>query len=168
MPSNPIQRKTRNSFLIGMLIMLLIAVGAVIALYFGYFKKFVTDVTTEKEKMVFAYQLTSGIKSGDAIKSNKVQLVPVSANAVPTDYVNSAVDVSLYKSKLDLQAGTILSTSLLYQDEMIANSTRLMEYNMLTLPSTLKVGDYIDIRFTMPSGQDYIVLSKKQIMNIQA
>ena len=47
------------------------------------------------------------------------------------------------------------------------NSTRLIEFNMLTLPSNLRVGDYIDVRFTMPSGQNFIVLSKKQVMNLQ-
>lgn len=37
MPSNPIQRKTRNSFLLGMLIMLLIAVIIIAILYFTVF-----------------------------------------------------------------------------------------------------------------------------------
>ena len=38
---------------------------------------------------------------------------------------------------------------------------------MLTLPSTVRVGDYIDVRFTMPSGQNFIVLSKKQVVSLK-
>jgi len=167
MPANPIQRKTRNSFLLGMLLMLILAVGAIALLWFGFLSKKIVDLTKETGEKVYAYKLTSAIKSGDAIKTNKVEMVALDSSQVPADYVNSTIDVSLYNSKLDLQAGTILSSSMIYQEKMIANSTRVMEYNMLTLPSTLRIGDYIDIRFTMPSGQDYIVLSKKQIKNIQ-
>ena len=54
-----------------------------------------------------------------------------------------------------------------YENEKVQNSTRLIEYNMLTLPSTLRVGDYVDIRFTLPSGQNYIVISKKQVVSLQ-
>ena len=44
-------------------------------------------------------------------------------------------------------------------------SERIQEYNMIVLPSKLKVGDYVDIRLTMPTGQDYIVLTKKEVIN---
>ncbi len=168
MPSNPIQRKTRNSFLLGMLIMLVIAIAVIAVLYFTVLSDVMGDVIgKETGEITIAYRLTSEIKSGEEIKNNKVEQVKLRTSELPQDYIPVSVDVSSYKSKVTLKAGTILSGSLLYQDEMVANSTRLMEYNMLTLPSTLRVGDYIDVRFTMPSGQDYIVLSKKQVMNIQ-
>ena len=32
---------------------------------------------------------------------------------------------------------------------------RTQEYNMIALPTTLAEGDYIDIRLTLPNGQDY-------------
>ena len=166
MPSNPIQRKTRNSFLLGMLIMLIIAIAVIAVLYFTVLSDVMGDVK-ETGELTVAYRLTSEIKSGEEIKSNKVEQVKLRTSELPQDYIPAGTSINSYKSKVDLKAGTILSGSLLYQDEMVSNSTRLMEYNMLTLPSTLRVGDYIDVRFTMPSGQDYIVLSKKQVMNIQ-
>lgn len=166
MPSNPIQRKTRNSFLLGMLIMLIIAIAVIAVLYFTVLSDVMGDVK-ETGELTVACRLTSEIKSGEEIKSNKVEQVKLRTSELPQDYIPAGTSINSYKSKVDLKAGTILSGSLLYQDEMVSNSTRLMEYNMLTLPSTLRVGDYIDVRFTMPSGQDYIVLSKKQVMNIQ-
>lgn len=168
MPSNPIQRKTRNSFLLGMLIMLIIAIAVIAVLYFVVFADDINNVQNKgKNGVTYAYKLTSGVKSGDTIQKGKVELVQLYKDDLPADYINSSIDITKLKTKVDLQAGTILSGSLLYQDEMVANSTRLMEYNMLTLPSTLSVGDYVDVRLTAPSGQNYIVLAKKQIMSLQ-
>jgi len=166
MPSNPIQRKTRNAFLSGMLIMLLLAAAIIAVLYFTVFSDMFVG-TTGTGGTVYAYRLISEIKSGEQIDPSKVERVKVAANNLPADYINETIDVTAYKSKINLQAGTILSASLLYSGEELADSTRLIEYNMLTLPSNLTVGDYIDVRFTMPSGQNYIVLSKKQVKNIQ-
>ena len=166
MPSNPIQRKTRNAFLSGMLIMLLVASAIFAVLYFTVFSDMFAG-TTGSGGTVYAYKLIAEVKSGEQIDASKVEMVKVAANNLPSDYINEGIDVTAYKSKINLQAGTVLSASLLYSGEELVDSTRLVEYNMLTLPSNLTVGDYIDVRFTMPSGQNYIVLSKKQVKNIQ-
>lgn len=166
MPSNPIQRKTRNAFLSGMLIMLLVAAAIFAVLYFTVFSDMFAG-TTGSGGTVYAYKLIAEVKSGEQIDASKVEMVKVAANNLPSDYINEGIDVTAYKSKINLQAGTVLSASLLYSGEDLVDSTRLVEYNMLTLPSNLTVGDYIDVRFTMPSGQNYIVLSKKQVKNIQ-
>ena len=44
------------------------------------------------------------------------------------------------------------------------DDTREQEFNMIVLPSQLKEDDYVDIRLRLPSGQDYIVVSKKKIL----
>lgn len=166
MPSNPIQRKTRNAFILGMLIMLFVVLIIVAVLYFTVFSD-IMGGTINKGQSTYAYRLIGKVKSGDAISLDKVEKVRVYTNELPTDYIQTSVDVSSYKSKLDLEPGTILSSNLVYENEKMPNSTRLIEFNMLTLPSNLRVGDYIDVRFTMPSGQNFIVLSKKQVMNLQ-
>lgn len=167
MSSNPIQRKTRNSFLAGMLIMLLIAIIAIAALYFVVFKDATKGMKGIKTGgTINTYRLIADVKSGEEI-SSKVETVKMYSNEVPTDCISNANDIVSCKSKIDLKAGTVLSKSMLYKNEPIANSARLMEYNMLTLPSKLRIGDYIDVRLTMESGQDYIVLAKKQVMNLQ-
>ncbi len=165
MSSNPIQRKTRNAFLSGMLIMLLVAVAIFAILYFTIFTGTTGTSGTGKGEAVYVYRLIADVKSGEKIEANKLERVKLYSNETPSDYARD--DVTLYKSKVDLKKGTILSSSLLYKNEKVSNSTRLIEYNMLTLPSTLSIGDYVDVRFTMPSGQNYIVLSKKQIMNLR-
>ena len=167
MPANPIQRKARNSFLLGMLIMLLIAVIAIIVVYLVFPEIFSGNLSTGKGESVSVYKLTKSIKSGEKIDSSYLTTVTMASGDLPADYVPSNINLSEYKSKVDLQAGTVLSGSLIYQGETLADSARLVEFNMLTLPSTLRVGDYIDVRFTVPSGQNFIVLSKKQVMSLK-
>lgn len=170
MPANPIQRKTRNSFLLGMLIMLIIAVAVIAVLYFTAFSDmFQGTSSTGKGGSVYTYKLIAPIKSGEVIAANKVEKVKLAISDIPSDYIPNTIDFNAvqFKSKLDLQAGTVLSSSLLYENEQLAASTRLVEFNMLTLPSTLRIGDYIDVRFTMPTGQNYIVLSKKQVVDLK-
>lgn len=168
MPSNPIQRKTRNSFLAGMLIMLLIAVVVVAVLYFTIFSGDSTGKSNSGGS-AYAYVLSAEIKSGETINANYVQKIKISASSIPADYLidTAGINEGKYKSKVNLQAGTVLSNSLVYEDEALADSARLVEYNMLTLPSTLRVGDYVDVRFTVPSGQNFIVLSKKEVVSIK-
>lgn len=48
-------------------------------------------------------------------------------------------------------------------NEKTTDDLRKVEYNVLTLPSQLQTGEYIDVRLALPSGQDYIVVSKKQV-----
>lgn len=121
----------------------------------------------EKDGNVYVYRLIGTVKSGEQISANKLEKVKLYTSDVPSDYIDTNENVTAYKSKLNLQPGTILTSSLLYENEKVANSARLVEFNMLTLPSTLRIGDYVDVRFTMPSGQNFIVLSKKQVMNLQ-
>lgn len=167
MPTNPIQRKTRNAFLAGMLIMLIIAVAVVFILYFTVFSDLFSG-TSKTSGTTFAYVLTSEIKSGEVIKSNQIETMKVSTSSVPLNYFTDDAGIAqgIYKSKVDLKPGTVLTNSFLYKNKELSASTRFVEYNMLTLPSTLRVGDYIDVRFTIPSGQNYIVLSKKQVVNL--
>lgn len=70
-------------------------------------------------------------------------------------------------AKLDMSANTILTPSLIAKsDEIVTADLREQQYNMIVLPQYLDVDNYIDIRLQLPNGQDYIVVSKKRIKNI--
>ena len=67
-------------------------------------------------------------------------------------------------AKVDLKANTVITTDLIAKgDDVTTDDTRKQEYNMLVLPTDLTTGDYIDIRLLLPSGVDYIVVSKKEV-----
>lgn len=222
MAINPMQRKSRNSFLLGMLITMILAGGAIAFL--------IMQLNETNEEMVYAqsgkiYVLNTDVKSGQIMTQDMFSLINVHPDMVPAnstgvmDYFSNeylvdqegnqiygdatnglyyeqpstnggeSTKINIFRgndgkyyykngntnveviiggapiiAKIDITAGTPVTTDMIaYRDELINKDVRLEEYNMLKLPSTLEAGDYIDIRLTLPAGQDYIVVSKKEV-----
>lgn len=55
---------------------------------------------------------------------------------------------------------------MLVTDEKLADDLRELEFNMFMIQTNQMKGDYIDVRILFPNGENYIVLSKKQIKEI--
>lgn len=67
-------------------------------------------------------------------------------------------------AKVNMKANTVLTRELVSQsDEVNTDDVRTQEFNMVTLPTTLETGDFVDIRLRLPNGTDYIVVSKKEV-----
>lgn len=67
-------------------------------------------------------------------------------------------------AKVDMKANTIITPNYVVQsDAIVTDDVRRQEYNMIVLPADLLTDDYIDIRLMLPSGQDFIVVSKSQV-----
>ena len=219
MASNPMQKKARNSFLAGMVLMLFMSS---IVIVFLFLKLNSTKKQTDTGVPVNVYVLKQDIKSGEEITQDKLELVQVQKQVIPTkdkgksqkqvimqqvvasDAINQEVYskfsatadaepnynsntgtttnttdtttqttsnetganvATKYVVKTDLTTGTILTNSMIQESERrLTADLRLQEFNMLQLPSDLAEGEYVDIRFTIPSGQDYIVTSKKKVI----
>ena len=165
MATNPMQRKARNSFLLGFMLMLIIA-----AVIIGFLVMQLAKIKQEEQEKEMAsrnvYVLQRDVKSGETISTSDVSMKKVEGSSAPADY-----DVVIEEdtiSKINLKKGTILSKSMLTEStEKITSDLRLQEFNMLALPVAIEVDDYIDIRFTLPSGVDYIVIPKKKVIDIQ-
>ena len=223
MATNPMQRKARNSFLLGMLVMLLIA-GVIIALLFMQLLNKMKEDKEELANSVNAYVLNQDVRSGQVITTDMLTLQTVNKTLVPS---NATSDISVIENyalqdkegndiytkydrdntpqlyitidnteyevnqeeetdnyyytrgnekqylelnsvplvaKVDMNKNTLITTELLSKsDNMVQDDVRKQEYNMIVLPMDLVTGDYIDIRLMLPSGQDYIVVAKKEV-----
>ena len=222
MATNPMQRKARNSFLLGMLLMLVIS-GAIIAWLFMQLTNSNKREQENKQANVQAYVLKQDVRSGQVITSDMLVLQEVNKNLVPsnatsdisvienyalqdkegnnieTRYRNDEAKLYIRKdnteyevkkedetenfyiikgnekqylelnsvpliAKVTMRKNTLITTELLSKsDNKIQADVRKQEYNMLVLPMDLTTGDYIDIRLMLPSGQDFIVISKKEV-----
>ncbi|MDR0979304.1 MAG: hypothetical protein LBL91_05240 [Lachnospiraceae bacterium] len=188
MASNPMKTRSNNSFFLGMLVMLIIA-GIAIAGIIFYFNNSKTGVGTKSKDgktTQLVYKLTRNVASGEEI--TLADLVPEEINTEITadKLVNSTsfqgqmeletgtmVD-ERFIAKIALPSGTVVTTDMLaLRDNTVTTSggavtykpdLRLQEYNMIQLPSNLQPGNYVDIRFRLSDGQDFIVVSKKQVM----
>ena len=223
MATNPMQRKARNSFLLGMLVMLLIA-GVIIGFLFIQLMNKTRKEQEQAAASVNAYVLNQDVKSGQVITTDMLTLQTVNKNLVPsnatsnlsvienyalqdksgndiyTKYSNNnqaqlyiTIDNQEYQvhtddntgnfyirrnnndeyielnsvplvAKVNMNKNTLITTELLSKsDSMVQDDVRKQEYNMVILPTDLTTGDYIDVRLMLPSGQDYIVVSKKEV-----
>ena len=221
MASNPMQRKARNSFLLGMLLMLVIT-GIIIAFLFLQVKNYRDKEVAEKANKVKIAVLQQDIKSGqiitqDMLKSQEVEknIIPENAigdvatlsnyyledkegNEIKTKYKDNTAILYITKDQKDYEVKTedtgnyyiekngskeylelnsipvvakvSMNKNMVLTRELVSkgnNTTsddvRKQEYNMLVLPTQIQTGDYIDIRLSLPSGEDYIVISKKEV-----
>ncbi len=223
MATNPMQRKARNSFLLGMLVMLVIA-GAIIAFLFIQLMNKTKKEQEELKASVKAYVLNQDVSSGQVITTDMLTIQTVNRNLVPS---NATSDIDLIQNyalqdkegndiytkydsdnnptlyirkdnreyqvkkedetdnyyieknndkeylelnsvplvaKVTMRKNTLVTTELLSKsDNIVRDDIRKQEYNMVVLPMDLITGDYIDIRIMLPSGQDYIVVPKKEV-----
>ena len=86
MATNPMQRKARNSFLLGMLLMLIIS-GAVIALLMIQLMNMKKEEQELQESYVKVYVLNKDVESGDEITSADLTEAEVVKTNAPTDYL---------------------------------------------------------------------------------
>ena len=98
---NPMQKKARISFLLGILITLLIT-GVVIVLLFLYTDKLKKQIQTYDDSLTSIYVLTQDVKSGEEVTEDMFQLVKVDKNTIPSDATKtSAVIESWYMRTKD-------------------------------------------------------------------
>lgn len=164
MATNPMQRKARNSILIGVVIGLLIGT-VVVGLLFLQLTNVQKNLKEIKDATRQVYVVKNDVKSGTTIDSTMIELKSATKDVIPSDYISTIPENSV--AKINITKGTVLSKALIDEaDEKTTNDLREQQYNMIILPQYLEVDDYIDIRLTLPNGQDYIVVSKKRIKNI--
>lgn len=192
MPANPMQRKVRNSFLIGMLVMLVVAIliGAII------YVTMVSPLLKEKEveaniqyKLVYLVNVADGIQAGRTIQPTDVIIASLPSDKTPVDAIiatgaegtipvdiktsiennndpeDTKMPVYTDAARCDIAKGTVLSLSVL-QRENLDPTSRIIEYNMLTLPTMLEIEDYVDVRIAFPNGQDLLVVAHKSVEEI--
>lgn len=66
---------------------------------------------------------------------------------------------------IDLSAGEPIMHYVL-AEEVIPDDLRIQEFTVFHLPSHLSSNHYVDVRLSLPNGEDYIVLSKKQVKSL--
>lgn len=176
MAMNPMQRKMRNAFLIGFLVAIII--GAVVAgLLIMQNRKIQEDLANAQKEKEIALR-TVYVAAKDAKKG---EVMTITTASLPSQYVpsNAITDENIdnfYSSTdenedvepvLQMVAQVDIKENTMLTEDLVVNSPdaatyRMVEYNMISLPSMLQEGDYIDIRLAC-LGYDSVVLSKIKV-----
>lgn len=220
MAMNPMQKKARTSFLIGVLITLLIT-GIIIAILLLLLKNMKEEQDAAQAALARVYVLNQDVKSGQVLTEDMFTLKSVDRNTIPSNATSVAEVISgwylqtvdgtmlntdedglyyvdsnnqtvrVYQedstgnfytedrngnrefielnnvpilAKVDMNQNTIITPELVVQsDAVVTDDVRVQDYNMIVLPVDLLPGDYVDIRLMAPNGQDFIVVSKKEV-----
>ena len=178
MAVNPMQRKAKNSFLLGFLICLIIS-GLIIAFLVIQLGKIKSEQEAQLATITTAYVANRQIKSGETIKPEDIQMVQVSKDAIPSNMISGSSEfeeivqnaetgeesiLNLKNAKINIEAGTIITTDMLIDTSVEdTRNLRTVEYNMIALPTQIEDQEYVDVRLQLPNGLDYLVVSKKQI-----
>ena len=173
MASNPIQRRARQSFLVGFLIALIIMAVVVVFLFMrisSLNEENTTLQTAQTSRTKSVYTLNTDVKSGETITLDMLTYTQIISDLDVSNYVS---DIAFYDdegnerelvAKTDLTSGSpVLIDTVSAADDVLTDDERIMEFNMIVLPSELENGDFIDVRFSLPDGTTYIVLSKKHV-----
>lgn len=218
MATNPMQRKARLSFILGMLLMLVVC-GVIIAFLFMQLSDYQKKEKEAKAARVRVYTLNRDVSSGQVITNDMYSVLEVDKKTVPTNAIGDMGIISNYSlqdkagnsvitknsvlylemngkeyelkqedgsgneyievngqkqyvelnsvplvAKISMKANTVITKDMIARGaNSFADDVRREEYNMFILPMDLQTGDYIDLRLMLPTGQNYIVVSKKEV-----
>lgn len=109
------------------------------------------------------YVAARDVKPGTLIQNSDVKAIQISADQSPANLLDNLEDIRGTVAKIELQTGTVITEAMLYQDEPTPADLRNREISVIQLPSVLTAGEMVDVRIQFPTGQDYIVLSKKKV-----
>lgn len=114
---------------------------------------------------VTCYTVRHGVKAGDLITADSLETFTIPQCADSEQYVHDTSDIVNKYFKIAVNPGTPVTTNMTMEED-IDDSARDRDIVLDRITVGLKAGDYIDIRMTMPYGDDYVVLSHKRINEI--
>lgn len=176
MAMNPMQRKIRNSFLFGFLVALILG-AVVIGLLIVQNKKTQEELAKAQEQQKIALKevyVAEASAEKDEILSITTASLPaqyVPDNAITADNIeNYYADDDEAQENLQMIAKIAIKENTILTEDMVektadAATYRMIEYSMISLPSKLEEGDYIDIRIAYSTGADFVILSKIKVQS---
>lgn len=162
----PMKKKVVTSAVVTGIILILVFV-ALSAVYITNTNNKIAELQ-KKGEVVQRYVFTKDMVIGDVVTANDVILVDVKGESAASDSYTT-FDMIGRRLKINAEKKTIVTASLFYEEDKDPEmTTRLQEFNMITLPSDLDVGDYIDVRIRFATGEDYAVVVGKKVESLGA
>ncbi len=130
------------------------------------------EVKTYKQKAEHqtvgsAYCLRAGKESGDIIRESDLIRIALAVEGEEAPTTNPEDLVGKY-CRTPLAKGSIVTEELLSQTKISGDDMRKNTFTQITYSNALSKGDYVDIRISFPTGEDYIVARHKQLLALGA
>ncbi len=121
--------------------------------------------TYQNPAMTKVFKLTKDLKQYDVVKAGDYELVDIPSKYAKGAFFDSTQSLEGLSVSADLAAGTYLYNNMVYSAKSLPKDLRVYEISHLLTQSILTKGDSVDVRISFPSGLDYIVLSKKALID---
>lgn len=168
------QSVARAYFFIGLLISL---VGTLLVFaYFQFIKvpqiiksseaSTLSSFEQKNGKLVSCFVVTREILQGQTIIAGDLVPVDIPSKSIPSDSLNRS-DAEGKVTRMTLAVGSIVTGSNLTTSlDYINDDVRKQEFKQIKLMTGLVKDQYVDVRVKFDDGRDYVVLSKKRILDI--
>lgn len=114
---------------------------------------------------VTVYTVSSAVKAGDVVASDNIEPFTIPSSVDSDQFVHNSSELVGRVFKIAVNPGTPI-TSNMTMSEPIEDDMRDRDIVLDRYTVGLEIGDYIDVRITMPYGDDYLVLNHKRVYDI--
>lgn len=104
--------------------------------------------------------------AGDPIYETDVEKMALPDYFTPSNVIESEEQLIGKSLKINALAGTLVTAEMVHEQGGLDPSLRKEEAQYIRLPLRIKPRDIVDIRIVFPNGEDYIVLSKKRLDDV--
>ncbi len=123
----------------------------------------VPEEVVQTDKVIM---LKGTIKKDTIISEGMLAITEVVSMNIPQNYSQKMEDLLGKKALIDIDASTILTTSMVEQLDVFQVSFETLEIQNVHYPDILSIGQPINMRIHYPTGQDYTVVENKTIVHI--
>jgi hypothetical protein len=120
--------------------------------------------TAEQQAQGEAWTLTRTLPAGSLITADDLKSVTMPTVMLQTNVITDKNAIIGRYTKVELQTDAPIYPAMLYEGKPIATDVRIQELQIIQLPTLLKKEQYVDVRIQFPTGEDFVVLSKKQVL----
>lgn len=116
--------------------------------------------------LVPAFRIRAGVPAGKVVEETDLEQVKVPIGVSQGLVTDLASALGKYY-RLPLSVGSLLTTDSIYNIP-ITDDMRFLDVILHQIPIGLQSGDYVDIRILMPMGQDFLAMSQKRVVEVNA
>lgn len=168
-------RKRTFSLLLGLGIGLMIALVSSLTVYYVFGVRKLAQIGLEYENLTRkymednmrdAYRVVKEIQMDEVIDLSKLERIKLPSEYEFSSLIESEEQLRGTLANVNISVGAILQREMIGFKSDIPDDLREYELQGLQMPIHMKKGDYVDVRVSFPSGLDFLVLSKKKVIDI--
>lgn len=116
--------------------------------------------------MGVAYEVVAPKKSGDLIQEADLKEVSVPTSIYGDASITTKEDLIGKHYRIDVTTGTLLTKDMLMAEDQTVSPKFSREFDVASIPVKLEPGDFIDIKFMIANGEEYVIIPHIEVQAI--